>query len=308
MSAAGMSRDADAGSFVRRFIKDFLDVPSNNSLGPGTSGPAWEEVLIGFSSGTDGLYAGLKDHIGPFHWTPAEAFALAGSGPAQVPPAEPGELTVISWALCHAKASKLANRRETYYPSELWARARIFGEAGNRALHLALVDALVARGHPAVAPSFLPQAGERESARYGRASTWSERHVGYICGLGTFGLAGGLITERGQAVRLGSVIVRATIAPTPRPYDHPFAHCLFFTRGTCAACARRCPVGSVAKEGRDKGACARHLHPVTGEFVKREYGFDGYGCGLCQTGVPCESGIPKPLRGTGQARESLAGS
>jgi hypothetical protein len=26
--------------------------------------------------------------------------------------------------------------------------------------------------------------------------------------------------------------------------------------------------------------------------VTSEYGFDGYGCGLCQTKVPCESKIP----------------
>ncbi len=26
--------------------------------------------------------------------------------------------------------------------------------------------------------------------------------------------------------------------------------------------------------------------------VGEHYGIDGYGCDLCQTGVPCESGIP----------------
>jgi len=26
--------------------------------------------------------------------------------------------------------------------------------------------------------------------------------------------------------------------------------------------------------------------------VKSNFGFDGYGCGLCQTKVPCESKIP----------------
>jgi hypothetical protein len=29
--------------------------------------------------------------------------------------------------------------------------------------------------------------------------------------------------------------------------------------------------------------------------VRRNYGFDGYACGLCQTGVPCEAGIPKKI-------------
>ena len=175
---------------------------------------------------------GLKEHIGPFHWTPAEAFALgsragrlignpAGTGdsPALTGdasrglPGDPrleaaapggtraGELTVISWALCHAKATKAANRRETSLPSEPWARARIFGQAGNSALHASLVDALAAGGYPAVAPSLLPEWGDAKSATYGRASTWSERHVAHVSGLGTFGLTGGLITERGQAVR-----------------------------------------------------------------------------------------------------------
>lgn len=313
---AGARGEADLRPFVESFIGDFLAIPENNTLGPGTTGKAWDGVLVGYSNGTDALYVGLKEHIGPFHWTPTEAFALesragrlpgrtrAGDGPAPVghgPHGQPGDgrpdqLSVISWALCHAEATKAANRGEAGLPSEPWARARIFGQACNSALHVALVDALVARGHPAVAPSLLPQWGDAESATYGRASTWSERHVAYISGLGTFGLAGGLITERGQAVRFGSVVVRAVIPPTPRPYTDPFGYCLFFARGTCAACAKRCPVGSVGREGRNKDACARHLNQVTGEYVRREFGFDGYGCGLCQTGVPCESRIPKPPR------------
>jgi epoxyqueuosine reductase len=307
MSAPGAgARDpGDLRPFVERFIENSLAVPENNTLGPGTAGGAWDGFLLGYSSGADGLYADLKEHIGPFHWSPAEAFALGSgargllgdSAPGAAPPANPcpGELTVISWALCQTEATKAANRRETDLPSEPWARARIFGQEGNRALHLALVDTLAARGYPAVAPGLLPEWGDAESATYGRASTWSERHVAYVSGLGTFGLAGGLITERGQAVRFGSVIVRAAIPPTPRLYADHFARCLFFARGTCGACVKRCPVGSVSKEGRDKEACARHLQ-VTKEHVRRKFGFDGYGCGLCQTGVPCESGIPKPLR------------
>ena len=42
----------------------------------------------------------------------------------------------------------------------------------------------------------------------------------------------------------------------------------------------------------DKIKCLNHLRPATAEYVKANYGFDGYGCGLCQTGVPCEFKIP----------------
>jgi len=36
------------------------------------------------------------------------------------------------------------------------------------------------------------------------------------------------------------------------------------------------------------------------EYVKKTYKFEGYGCGLCQVGVPCEAGIPVKA-----AREAL---
>lgn len=292
-------------SFVEGFLRDFLAQPGNNNLGDTSGEKAWETFVLGFSAGNDELYGFWKEHIGEFHWTPAEAFALgmspeglaspaAAKAPAATPaavPASAGDLTVISWALSHTEATKADNRTQSDMPSERWARSRIFGQSRNRALHRALVAALAARGHSAVAPALLPQYAEKESELRGRASNWSERHVAHTSGLGTFGLSGGLITPLGQAVRLGSVVVEAQLPPTPRPYSGGFDYCLYFNGGDCTACVDRCPVGSVGGDGRDKPACSHHLE-VVAEFVECEYGFKGYGCGLCQTGVPCESGIP----------------
>ena len=44
-------------------------------------------------------------------------------------------------------------------------------------------------------------------------STWSERHVAYAAGLGTFGLSRGLITARGIAMRCGSVVTDLPATP-----------------------------------------------------------------------------------------------
>jgi hypothetical protein len=37
------------------------------------------------------------------------------------------------------------------------------------------------------------------------------------------------------------------------------------------------------------------IGPFHWTYVKETYGFEGYGCGLCQVGVPCESGIPEGI-------------
>ncbi len=299
---------AGLAAFVDDFFAHYLADPANNNLGPGTNEKAWQDFVIGYSAGADEHYGFWKEHIGEFHWSPAEAFALgmnaetlacgaaAAARPGEGAPGAAGvsaaDLTVISWAVSHTEATKADNRAQTALPSERWARARIYGQSGNRALHRALVAALATRGHSAVAPALLPEHGEKLSDGQGRSSNWSERHVAYTSGLGTFSLCGGLITPLGQAVRLGSVIVHAQIPVTERPYSGPFDYCLYFKGGGCTACADRCPVGSMDGEVRDKDACGRHLEVTTAKFVQSEFGFKGYGCGLCQTGVPCESGIP----------------
>jgi epoxyqueuosine reductase len=304
-------------------LSDFIADPARNNLGPGAPDPAWESFLLGFAAGDDPLWEELKTAAGPEHWTPAEAFAagrdastpLTGAPNAKQPttpwaavpttsespaptgspaPAGPEQLTVISWAVVQTKATKASNRLETRMPSEPWARARVFGQMANRELHHALLEALRAEGYESIAPAMLSAWGEVGQGTKDWHSAWSERHVAYVSGLGTFGLAGGLITSKGQAVRFGSVIVKAVVPATPRPYSGPFAYCLHFSGDGCAACAERCPVGSVSVQGRDKLACVGQLDRAE-TYVKETYGFDGYGCGLCQTGVPCESGIPEGL-------------
>lgn len=278
---------AELAGIVRRVLAEFIADPQRNNLGPGVGKPAWEGFLLGFASGSDPLWNEMKNHAGPQHWTPAEAFAAGVS----VDSLQPGELTVVSWALCQTEETKAANRLETRMPSEPWARARIYGQEGNRDLHPTMLAALRAEGYEAVAPSLLPAWAEADPHTDRWSCTWSERHVAYVSGLGTFGLSGGLITSKGMAVRFGSVVVRAVIPPTPRPYGSPFEYCLHYSGGECFACVDRCPSGSVNTEGRDKEACARLLMR-SGEHVRQSYGFEGYGCGLCQTAVPCESGIP----------------
>jgi epoxyqueuosine reductase QueG len=253
---------------------------------------AWDDPLVGFSSGDDPLFEFLKADIGDFLWLPSEIFSKTFPEVA----VQPAELTVISWVLPQTKATKSDNRKEAYYPAERWARARIFGEEFNVKLRKHVVATLQEAGHEAVAPMISPEWKAQKSERYGFASNWSERHAAHVSGLGTFGLCDGLITPKGKAMRVGSVVARISIPPTTRPYSDHRAYCLFYSEGTCGKCIKRCPADALSESGHDKLKCRGHLHPVSSDYVKSQFGFDGYGCGLCQTGVPCESGIPASMK------------
>ncbi|BEQ13416.1 hypothetical protein [Desulfoferula mesophila] len=286
---------ADPGAWITKLINDFLASSPTNSMQNQAGDRAWDDALVGFTAGSDPIWQQYKEYVGPFHWTPWEVFNQYHPGS----PVTAEELTVVSWVLPQREAVRQANRRAKKYPAEEWARTRIYGEECNEALRAHVAKSLSQAGHDAVAPVLLPGWARVESQRFVYASSWSERHAAYAAGLGTFGLCDGLITARGKAIRAGSVVARIKVPTKPRPYSDHHAYCLFYAEGTCGKCIDRCPVRALSPAGHDKVKCREHLL-VSRKYVPEHYGFAGYGCGLCQVGVPCESGIPVK-----KAREAL---
>ncbi len=280
---------------IENLIRDFITSSPLNSMQNEAGDPAWDDALVGFASGADPIWQQYKEYVGPFHWTPWEVFSQHCPKEA----VSPAELTVISWILPQREMVRKTNRRAKSFPSEEWARIRVFGEAFNVALRRHVVERLEADGLTAIAPMLVPNWTIVKSQRFSYASSWSERHAAHAAGLGTFGLCDGLITAKGKAMRTGSVVARVSIEPTPRPYADHRSYCLFFAEGTCGKCIDRCPVRAITEAGHDKEKCRQHL-VRSREYVKQTHRFEGYGCGLCQVGVPCEAGIPVKA-----AREAL---
>jgi epoxyqueuosine reductase QueG len=276
------------GEWIEERIREFCR-GSDNTMGRGQE-PSWAEPLVGFADGDDPLFARIRDHIGEFYWTPRQAWERA------FPDSDPDGLTVVCWVLPQTAATVRDQGRQSRFPSERWVRSRRFGEDFNQELHRRLVERLESGGMPAVAPTQLPDWGNYRSERWSLCTSWSHRHAAYVAGLGTFGLCDGLITEAGKAMRCGSVVVGTRLPPTPRPYDDIHAYCLHYARGTCGACMDRCPVGALSPERHDKDACRQYVVGTTLAYGQEEYGVYAHACGLCQAGVPCESGIPAPLR------------
>jgi epoxyqueuosine reductase QueG len=280
----------DQANWIETIIKQFVTKSPENSLKNKDNEKAWADPIVGLSSGADPIYQFYKQDIGEFYFTPLEIFSKTFPDVN----VNADQLRVVSWVLPHTEATKAEHRKVKKFPTERWARARIFGENFNEALRRHVVDSLMSEGIEAVAPILSPLWGTRVSGKYLITSNWSERHAAYASGLGTFGLCDGLITPKGKAMRCGSVVVKVSIPPTRRPYTDHHAYCLFYAKGTCGQCIDRCPVGAISKSGHDKMKCSQHVESMW-DYVEKHYGFKGYGCGLCQTGVPCESGIPPEI-------------
>jgi len=289
-NGADISKD-----WIENLIRDFIATSPQNTMRNMTAEPAWDDVLVGFAYGADPIWQQYKEYVGAFHWTPWEVF----NQHCRQKSAGAEELTVISWVLPQRALVRKANRKAKKYPAEEWARIRIYGEEFNAALRRHVAKRLEQVGHAAIAPMLVSSWTIVNSERFSYASSWSERHAAHAAGLGTFGLCDGLITAKGKAMRVGSVVAKISIEPTPRPYADHRAYCLFFDNGTCGKCIDRCPVRAITEVGHDKEKCRQHL-ARSREYVKKTYKFEGYGCGLCQVSVPCEAGIPVKA-----AREAL---
>ena len=98
----------------------FDELQSNNfeTLGK-TDAPMWETPLIGTAAGDDEYYGFLKNHIGEFHWTPAEAFALKYD---EMP--DSSRLRAISIVFPMAEETRMMQSREREFPCASWAVSR----------------------------------------------------------------------------------------------------------------------------------------------------------------------------------------
>lgn len=277
---------------IRRFV---IEDEGNRMTGVDDSA-FFDEPLVGFAPGDDPLFTVLKAVIGDFHLTPHEVMAHYCHSLGRYAP-EANEISVISFILPIIEATRKENASMTDGPSERWSHTRLFGEAFNKRLQSHLVSFLEEEGHVAIAPELSDQFRTLDDERVGKASTWSQRHIAFVCGLGTFGLSDGLITAKGKAHRIGSIVVDQSVNLGEGSEEDIHAGCIYYQEGGCKVCAERCPVGAITEEGHDKERCSDFVFSQA-EMIRDKYGIDIYGCGLCQTGVPCEHIDPVRKRKT----------
>ncbi|MGI6666292.1 MAG: epoxyqueuosine reductase [Bacillota bacterium] len=264
------------GESLRAALGEFLATNPRNLLESGDH--IFDEPLVGIADAHDPYFPKFTrpEVIGDVFRVPADWLDGAAS--------------VVSFFLPFGKGVRESNRTSGL-PSPEWLHARFKGEDLNNDAKRFVVSLIHAEGYRAVAPTLDSRFVQTADFR----SSWSERHVAFVAGLGTFGLSRGLITSKGMAGRFGSIVTDLEIAPTPRSYSNPFEYCLFLSgKAPCRACVERCPVQAISERGKEHPPCSDYLRREDlVQDVKSRFGYRYLACGKCQTGVPCESGIPR---------------
>jgi len=223
----------------------------------------FDRPLLAVASADDAYWEELKrpEVIGPCHLSPTEWLS--------------GARSIVSCFLPFTESIRSANRSEGE-PATEWVYGRYEGGFFVGDVCRFLVDLIQRTGGHALAPSV-----NERFAIVNLRSNWSERHTAFIAGLGTFSLSRSLITTVGSAGRIGSVITDMELEPTPRPYTALEEYCR-----KCGACIKRCPPMAIDKSGKDNNVCRIYCDGTKVRYAPR------YGCGKCQTAVPCEARRP----------------
>lgn len=220
----------------------------------------YRSPLVGCASVSDPAFAELKQAVGENHLLPADLL--------------PGARSVVAFFLPFTKDLVAENRRHPYVARE-WAASYVQTNQLIREICRKVADHYATRGVAVAYEQPTHNFDEQELVSF-----WSHKHVARICGLGQFGVHHMLITKRGCAGRLGSLVLDI---PPDHPDEPSPEYCLVHLGKECRHCIRSCPTGALTAGGLDKQTCYRRLLEVNDH-----YGDLGYCdvCGKCATG-PC---------------------
>ena len=251
----------DPGNYIS---KEQALIPSMEGL------RIYDLPLIGIADALDPLFNKMLEPqvIGPHFLLPQQWL--------------PDAKSVISIFLPYSDEIKKANSASVNDVAIEWLHGRVEGQEFLLQTGQHLKEYIESMGYKAVIPFLDSNFWKVESHEEGYTSNWSERHIAYICGLGTFSLSRSLITEAGSAGRFISIVTDMELTATSRQYTDVYEYC-----NRCGACISRCPAKAISIEhGKNQELCGDYVHHTRTDYP------DYYGCGKCQTGVPCQSTIP----------------
>jgi epoxyqueuosine reductase len=232
---AWLSKPAVPTAEIAEHVTQLVKTDFRNALPEGDNPPIWDTPVVGVASARDPIFRRLQEPevVGPMHRLPENWL--------------PGAESIISVFVPYSELIFQSYRVDSRYSSLEYASGKWNGSKFLNVIRRSLIRYAESHGGKAVAPNIDPRYGAEGIRPY-----WSERHVAFVAGVGTFGLHQGLITEKGVYGRICSVVTTLKLAPTERPYTEVYEYCLYATDGSCPRVYR--PVSHAGDHRRRQSA------------------------------------------------------
>jgi len=218
----------------------------------------WEKPIVKFADAKDPKFAKLRELVVPDHYIPTDYLADA--------------VTVLSYFLPFKREIPQTNV-DGVECSKVWADAYLITNDMFGYINEHLTGYIRAIGYDAA----IPQNAGMISLEVPK-SRWSQRHVAYIAGHGTFGLNNMLISDKGSVGRYNSIVTTLDVEADAIPVEE---RCLYKKDGSCGLCVTRCMTGALTTDGFDRFKCLA----MCLENDKKYPGADV--CGKCTVELPC---------------------
>lgn len=245
---------------IKKYVKDYSKRKEITS--------DWQEPLLAYADANDHLFKKLKKVISPSHAVPSDFLKEAA--------------TVITFFLPFKNSINESNIKGRLSSKE-WAVAYIETNQLILEINKHVKAILRKKGYKSTIIQATHNFDEENLI-----SDWSHRHAAYIAGLGTFGINNMLITDKGCAGRVGSIVTDLKLRPTNRPNNE---YCLYKYNGGCRVCIDRCIVDAleVNPEKFDRFSC----YDICLENIEYHTDLDVTDvCGKCCVGLPCTTENP----------------
>lgn len=248
---------------LEKIIGDFVE----DYMGNQGIKTRWKKPIVAFASADDPLFQKLKEVANPNHLMPDDILN--------------GAKSVITYFLPFDESIPISNMNGRHSSKE-WARAYVETNRLIGKLNDYLIETIKKMGNQ------VAKLDPNLNMDYEKLiSVWSNRHVAYIAGLGTFGLNNMLITKSGCCGRLGNVVTDLELKPSKRP-EHEY--CLYKFNSSCAYCVDKCVNDALFKDRFDRFKCFEMC--LENEKLHSDLQDEAQVCGKCLTLVPCSFNNP----------------
>ena len=244
---------------MENYIRDLIISYVNTYPELKQTSTVWQKPIISFTAADNSLFNILKEKIAPNHALPTDFL--------------PNAQSVITYFIPFVKDTVTSNI-EGVNASREWALAYIETNQLIHDINNFVKSKLFEHDHCAIP-------GTHNFDKEKLNSNWSQRHVAYIAGLGSFGLNNMLITEKGCCGRIGSIITDLKLPPMPRSNRE---NCLYKYNGRCKKCIDRCVTSALTETAFNRFTC--HEMCLINAGVFNELGYADV-CGKCLVNLPC---------------------